>query len=188
VLAPDYRVGFVVLAAGNHTTATVEYLADSVAASVFPAVEDTARAQAQETFGGTYTSAVAGLASNITFATRPDQPRLVVESWYSNGTDFLLAIAGVEGATAGVDVRLVPSGLVQQLSSNTQRVGFRAVIERANTVSDGGIFSSDCSTWEMVDQPTYGNIGLDELVFAVDDGKVVSVSPRALRATLKKIA
>ena len=189
VLAPDYGVGFVVLVAGNDTTDTVQYLADSVTASIFPALENTARAQAQQTFGGTYnTSTAAGLASNITFSTKPGQPGLVVESWYSNGTDFLQVIAEMEGATTEVDVRLYPTGLVQQTSSNTKRIGFRAVFESTDTAPDGGIFSPDCTTWVTVDSPRYGNVGLDEFVFEVEDGKAISVSPRALRVTLERSA
>ncbi|KAK6385452.1 hypothetical protein LTR65_009146 [Meristemomyces frigidus] len=186
-IAPDYGVGFVILAAGNHTTSTVEVLSDTVTATIFPALENAARAQSQEKFGGRYESKTAGLASNITLATNAGQPGLVVESWYSNGTDMLLTIAGIRKATHGVDVRLYPSGLAQQTSATSQRLGFRAVFESRDTAPDGGVFSSDCSTWFVADQLMYGNVGLDEFVIEVEDGKAVSVSPRALRATLEKV-
>ncbi|KAK5120560.1 hypothetical protein LTR85_006216 [Meristemomyces frigidus] len=187
-IAPDYGVGFVVLAAGNETTSTVEYLSDTIAATIFPGLEDAARAQSQQRFGGTYQSTIAGLASNITLSTKAGQPGLVVTDWYSNGTDFLLTVAGIRKATAGVDVRLYPSGLVQQTSATSQRVGFRAVFASLETAPDGGVFSSHCTTWEVADQLMYGNVGLDEFVFAVNDGKAVSVTPRALRTTLEKNA
>lgn len=190
VLAPDYNIGFVVMvAAATDSTSTVQYLSDTIAANIFPALEQTARAQAQKTFGETYTSMVAGVASNMTLTTAAGQPGLLVESWYSNGTDFMEVIALLYGATTvGVDIRLYPSGLEQQTSPTSKQVGFRMVIETKDTVPDGGIFSEDCQTWFSVDALVYGNVGVDEFVFNVQNGTAVSVNPRALRATLRKTA
>ncbi|KAK5738679.1 hypothetical protein LTR17_005811 [Elasticomyces elasticus] len=187
VIIPDYNVGFVVLAAGNSTTSTVEKITDLVVATIIPALEATAREQTRQSYAGTYTSADASLASNITLVTRPNEPGLIVDSWYSNGTDFLSIIAAaVYGSDAGVDIRLYPTNLVQQGSNATARVQYRAVIETLDTAPDGGLFTPDCQTWAMTAIFSYGFVGLEDFLFEVVGGKVVSLSPRALRTTLSK--
>ncbi|KAK5675107.1 hypothetical protein LTS10_012181 [Elasticomyces elasticus] len=187
VIIPDYNVGFVVLAAGNSTTSTVEKITDLVVATIIPALEATAREQTRQSYAGTYTSADASLASNITLVTRPNEPGLIVDSWYSNGTDFLSIIsAAVYGSDAGVDIRLYPTNLVQQGSNATARVQYRAVIETLDTAPDGGLFSPNCQTWAMTAIFSYGFVGLEDFLFEVVGGKVVSLSPRALRTTLAK--
>ncbi|CAJ2501455.1 Uu.00g043080.m01.CDS01 [Anthostomella pinea] len=98
----------------------------------------------------------------------------------------MTVVAGLEGATTGVDVRLYPANLVQQPSPASQRISYRAVIEDLATATDGGVFSEDCQTWATVNRIKYGNVGIDEFVFDVEDGQVVSITPRALRVTLKK--
>lgn len=188
VIIPDFDVGFVILAAGNSTTSTTEQLTDIVAANIVPALEDLARAQSQQKYAGTYASTNSSLASNITLTTQPGQPGLIVQGWYSNDTDFLQAIAGFEKATTGVDVRLYPTGLVQQVSPTMQRISYRALFESLSTNLDGGVFSADCETWASTDLYTYGNVGIEEFLFEVENGKVVSISPRVLRTTLKKTA
>ena len=64
VLSPDYEVGFVVLAAGEDTHATAQYISNLVAASVFPALEEAARHQSQENIAGTYVSTEGSNASS----------------------------------------------------------------------------------------------------------------------------
>ena len=150
VLIPDYNAGFVVLAAGNQTTSTVEKLSDTVIAAMLPALEDTAREQTQQKYGGTYKATHADLASNITLTTRPGEPGLTVESWFSNGTDFLTVIgAGIY--KAAVDIRLYPTNLVQQVSPTVQHVQYRALIQDANGAPDGGVFSSETFTWAQTE-------------------------------------
>ena len=68
-LAPDYDMGFMILVAGDSSTATSEHLSDAVIASIFPACEVTARLQAQDKFAGTYKSMTDGQASNKTLTT-----------------------------------------------------------------------------------------------------------------------
>ncbi|CAJ2501454.1 Uu.00g043070.m01.CDS01 [Anthostomella pinea] len=74
VLIPDYNVGFVVHVAGDDTTSTAEILSGIVAANIVPALENTARAQSQAKFAGTYSATAAGPASNITLSTEPGTP------------------------------------------------------------------------------------------------------------------
>ena len=189
-LAPDYDIGFVLLVAGNSTTGTAEHLTDTIIASIFPALEETARQQAHKQFAGTYESTTESLvSSNITLTTQVGQPGLVIDSWYSNGTNFLAAIAGVEGvkAPATLDARMYPSGLSQEMATG-QRIGFRAVYGSTATSPNAGYVGGECSSWGSVDSPRYGNVGVDEFEFVVEGGEVVSLSPRALRVVLKKTA
>ena len=186
ILSPNYKVGFVVLAAGDDNSAVVEQIADTVVAAIFPALEDQARQQAQEKHAGTYNSTEEGLESSIALTTQAGEPGLKVEQWISNGTNVALPLAGLYGAGSAVDIRLYPTGLVQQTSASIERVSFRAVIESSNSVPDGGFFSNDCGTWFNVDNWQYGSVGLDEILFEVEDGKAVGISPRAFRTTLKK--
>lgn len=188
VLSPDYDIGFVVLAGGSDTNAAVQDLTNVIAETIFPALAQDARSQTQDTYGGTYQSNNTGLNSTMTFTTVPGEPGLVVTSWISNGTDLRQALATVQGATGGVDVRLYPSGLVQCGADGAQSIGFRAVIMPEMFVDSGGVFSNGCISWELVDELSYGNVGLDEFVFEVKDGKAQSVTPRALRITLPREA
>jgi len=187
-LARDWEVGFIILAAGNDTTTAVSALSDVLTHTIFPALEDTARSQAQEKFAGTYVSSEVGMNSSITLTTLPGEPALVVERWISNGTDFKAAIAAFESATEGVDIRLYPSLLDQTTSGNGELLGYRAVIEAISTSPPGAIFSTNCISWFTVDALNYGSVGIDEFEFEMKDGKVVSLSPRALRISLGKKA
>ena len=184
VLSPDYNVGFVVLAAGNDTTKVVEVLSDTIAATIFPALETAGREQAQEKYAGVYKSAEESVDSSITIKTQPGQPGLIVEKWISNGTNMQVFLTGHLGDKT--DIRLYPTDLVQRNGSNSERVAYRAVFEPLNTKPDGGVFSPDCTTFDAVDAPQYGNIGIDEFVFHLEDGKVTGLTPRAFRITLKK--
>ena len=111
------------------------------------------------------------------------KPGLKVDKWISNGTDSLELLYG----TTELDVRLYPTNLVRQTSSTTERISYRSVIETLDTRPDGGIFSSECIGWLVADGIRYGNVGTDEYVFEVENGKAVSLTPRALRRTLMKI-
>jgi hypothetical protein len=55
-----------------------------------------------------------------------------------------------------------------------------------STVGNGP-FTSSCITWVTVDGKVYGNVGIDEFVFNVDEtGIVKSIAPLVLRTTLSK--
>ncbi|KAK5108392.1 hypothetical protein LTR62_008348 [Meristemomyces frigidus] len=189
VLIPDFNVGFVVLAVGTDTTDTVEYLSDTIIATIIPALEDTAREQAHGVYAGTYRSTNSSQGSNMTLTTNPGEPGMVVKSWFSGGINLLPILSGIFLPTPGaVDVRLYPTNLVQQLSPSKQRISYRMMTRALAEVSDGGEFSSDCEQWAMTNSRTYGNVGIDEVVFEVEDGKAVSVSPRALRSVYLRVA
>ncbi|KAK3672594.1 hypothetical protein LTR78_007645 [Recurvomyces mirabilis] len=189
VLIPDYNIGYVVLAAGKQTTSTVEQISDIMAATLVPALENTARAQSQENYAGVYKSANSSQASNMTLTTNTGEAGLVVKSWYSQGVNLMPVLAQLfVGALTPVDIRMFPTNLVQQVSPTKQRISYRLIVRALAEAPNGGLFSSDCEQWAMVDSKTYGNVGLDEVVFEVENGKATTVNPRAWRAVYNKTA
>ena len=187
VLIPDFKIGFVVLGAGTSAHNTVLHVSDIIVTRVLPALDKTARQQAQEKYAGTYSSTDPALNSSITITTQAGQAGLYVQSWISNSTDLLhLAVPEIEGDDSGMDIRLYPTNLDQRTSKNTQRVSFRGVFETRDTVPDGGVFSQDCATWSYQNSNQYGAVGVDEFLFNVQDDKVVSITPRGLRVTLER--
>lgn len=179
VLSPDYDVGFIVLVAGTDTTVVAEIISDVVANVIFPALETSARQQAQEKYAGKYVNTHCN--SSMVLTTQAGVPGITVESWINNSTNMQLLLAGYEGGTSGYDIRLYPTGL-----KTSSQVAYRAIFESLDTVPDGGVFSPQCTTWETVDNRVYGNVGIDEVVFDLEGGKVTGVTPRAFRTTLKK--
>lgn len=182
-LSPDHNVGFTILAAGVDKVAS---LSDVVASAIIPALEQAGKEQADKTFGGTYSSSGdSKLNSSITITT-DGGPGLKVECWISNSTDMFELIMPLVGAPqlSDVSVRLYPTGL-----KSPSQVSFRAVIQSLSSSSSSiGPFTRSCSTWETVDTFHYGNVGVDEFVFQLDQttGEAVSVSPRALRVSLSE--
>lgn len=182
ILSPDYNVGFIVLAAGNDTTELTELLADVVTEAIFPALETATRQQAQATYAGTYKSTEKGVDSEIILTTQPGKPGLKVEKWLSNGTDTLAVLY----ESSEIDIRMYPTNLVQQISSTSTRVAYRALVGYLSPPQASGVVSQDLATWQDIDGIVYGNVGLDEYVFEVVNGKAVSLTPKALRITLRK--
>lgn len=179
-LDPDHDAGFLVLAAGNNSHATVALGLDIIAATLLPALEQAAKSQADAHFSGTYTQT--GSNSSITIAT-DDGPGLVVTAWTNNGIDMIESYATLHGFTdsSQFNIRLYPTGL-----TSPGQISFRAVTP--TPLPPGiGPFSSSCVTWLTLDSSIYGNIGLDEFSFGVnDDGNALSISPRVLRTVLSK--
>ncbi|KAJ5884700.1 beta-lactamase/transpeptidase-like protein [Penicillium taxi] len=179
-LSPDYNVGFVVLAAGTDTSNTVNKVSDHITDKLIPALEIAAKSQAEDMFTGSYHSDNDN--STITITT-DSGPGLKVSSWIYNSHDMLQAIAALDSADAeSISVRLYPTGL-----KNPGQSGFRAIIQSLTTET-GGPFSKACMRWAAVDSIVYGNIGLDDFLFDLNqNGEVVSLSPRAFRQFLPKL-
>jgi len=181
VLAPDWDMGFTVLTAGTAATANSRILAGLISDTMFQAVEDAAREEADANYSGSYAAADKSLNSSITINTDSTKPGLGVTSWISNGTDMLAS------SVAGPSVRLYPSGLVTELEGGEMQVGFRAVFEKLKAGVIGGIFGTACVTWFGVDSLYWGNVATDEFLVTVGaDGKAKSVTPRSLRVDLVK--
>ncbi|KAJ5504779.1 hypothetical protein N7463_007653 [Penicillium fimorum] len=178
-LSVDHGVGFTILSAGNNTHSTVALASDLISAILIPALEQSAKDQAHQRFAGTYSLGASN--SSITITT-DNGPGLVVTNWINN-SDMLNAFMALNGISdpSQLSIRLYPTGL-----ESPGRISFRAVVPPP-LPSGIGPFTSSCITWVTVDSHVYGNVGIDEFVFNVDqNGNAVSVSPRALHTTLEK--
>lgn len=179
-LSPDHNVGFVVMGAGQNTHVSLAFVSDMISATLIPALEQSAKNQANQHFAGTY--ALSNGNSSISIIT-DDGPALSVTSWINNSTNMLDSYATLNGISdpSMLSIRLYPTGLEHQ-----GQASFRAVIPPP-LPSGIGPFSSSCISWVTVDSQVYGNVGIDEFVFNVDgNGDAVSVSPRALRTVLQR--
>jgi len=179
-LSPDHGVGFTILGAGNNTHESLALASDLVSAILLPALEQSAKNQAKQRFAGTYT--LDDTNSSITLTT-DDGPGLVVTNWINNSSSMLTAFMVLEGITnpSQLSIRLYPTGL-----ESPGKISFRAVVPPPLPPGIGP-FTSSSITWVTLDSHVYGNVGIDEFVFDLDrSGNAVSLSPRALRTTLKR--
>ena len=186
VLIPDYAVGFSILTAtaAGEAPLTVYLLADMLAGTIVPLLENIAKGQANATFGGHY--AASNLNSSLTIST-DDQPGLKVTQWVSNGTaNFPETLLGVDTSTGQyVDFRLQPN---QLYPSNSGEVGFTATWQTLPAPIYTGPFNLNCLAWGGGDSLTYGNVPVAQFVFQVDTktGMATGVQPKALRVSLER--
>ncbi|KAJ5368394.1 uncharacterized protein N7496_008154 [Penicillium cataractarum] len=181
-LSPDHNVGFTVLAAGADGHAKVALAADLISAKLIPGLEESAKDQATARFEGTY-AASNGTNSSIEITT-DDGPGLLVTSWINNGTNMIQSMMTLGHAQdpSTFSIRLYPTGL-----ESPGQISFRALMPPTLSTFGNGPFTSSCITWVVVDGQVYGNVGIDEFVFNVDEmGIVNSILPRVLRTTLSK--
>ncbi|KAJ6131351.1 hypothetical protein N7523_001811 [Penicillium sp. IBT 18751x] len=179
-LDPDHGAGFVVLGAGDNTHVSLALASDLVSASLLPALEKAAKNQANTRFAGKY---ALNTGNSSIIITTDDGPGLAVTSWVNNGTDMFPGYMTLNGISdpSQFSIRLYPTGL-----ESPGQLSFRAVIP-PDLGTGIGPFTSSCITWVTVDSLVYGNVGLDEFVFKLDEnGNAVSVSPRVLRTVLPK--
>lgn len=185
-MLPDYNIGFSILVAGDLKLSNW-YLANTLANTILPAIEQTAREEAQSTYGGTYHATSRGLNSSITLSTDPNRPGIGITSWISNSTDMLAIANALTYSTTQFSARLYPTELEVVNPDGSKQVSMKAVFEDlASTVQDTWYFAS-CGSWIDPTGLVYGAQALDEFVFSLDKGgKVTSVQPLALRVELMK--
>ncbi|KAI0136847.1 beta-lactamase/transpeptidase-like protein [Xylariales sp. AK1849] len=191
VMIPDYDIGIVALLAGGWPGNANWDMADQIGTILLPALETTARLQADSLYAGTYTSSDGALNSTITLSTASDRPGLGVDHWVSNGTDMIPVAVRY---TLNYDVtypaiRLYPTGLESNVDG-TRKVAFKAVVENLDAPDQSSkMFSTDCGSWVSQTTAVYADMPLDQFVFSFDaDGNVASIQPLALRATMDKVS
>ncbi|KAF4448678.1 putative beta-lactamase-like 1 [Fusarium austroafricanum] len=186
VLSPDHELGFVALLAGSGRAALLSYLPDLLAQTLLPAAEDAARETADARFSGTFE----GPNSRMTVAM---DDTLVVRNWTRGDVDVMAIQAEMlwPGSKSTPMLRLYPMGL-----QGNGRMSFRGIYESKDggeseaeaTEASAGPFSGTCLSWGGMDSMTYGNIGIDDFEFEVDQsGKATGLRPRVMRETLKKV-
>jgi hypothetical protein len=184
----------VILTAGEDAFDASVGLLDSVLDEVVPVLEDRARREAEERFGGRYISELEGNDAMIELVI-DSGPGLKIKEWRNLGKDMLVAFhailfggkANAHNAT-GFDVRIYPIGVEER---------WRVVFEQASSGDwDGGshngkekerISSVACRTWEKVDQFRYSGEPVDEFDFEVGEmGDVVGLRIPGLGIGLRK--
>jgi hypothetical protein len=173
VLVPDYNVGFVVMMAGQSSKTSNE-LSGIIVDQLLPALDEAARVEADSAFAGNYRAAN-GLNTTLRLSSIPGNPGLRIEELVSNGTDLVRYFFG-----SPQSFQMYPTNI---MSEDGKRVSWRM-----NPIShvDRGPFSA-CSSWALLDRPTYGVYGRDEVEFYLgEDGKAVAAEPKPLKIVLQR--
>ncbi|OQE43136.1 hypothetical protein PENCOP_c003G04537 [Penicillium coprophilum] len=183
-LSPDHNTGITVLVAGNDSHVMTSRISEMVSDMILPTLDEVARNQALERFGGTYAFTEGSVNSSITI-TADDGAGLVVSEWTSNSIDMIETLMGLQKVDdrSAISIRLQPSGLQTQ-----EQISFLAVIYSLAVSEDDGPLVGSCFSWILLESIVYDNVGLPEFVFTLDqDGDATSLSPRALRVTLPRV-
>ncbi|KAH7372137.1 beta-lactamase family protein [Cadophora sp. MPI-SDFR-AT-0126] len=187
-MVPDYDSGFNVLTTAYiaEKSALASTIADLITATMIPALEAQAAAEAAQNFAGTYTSSDPKLNSSITISYNDStiDPGLYITSYISNGTDLMPLLPFISG---GKTAKLQPS-----IQRNGQ-VAFRAI--PGKVIYPPGSYLGPFlkmtelnGDWLLVDGLTYGGVGMSLFVFDVgSDRKATYVSHEATRATLQRV-
>jgi hypothetical protein len=190
VLSPDYDFGFVLLGAADKGVDPHVY-ADVIADTMLPALEKAARVQAQTAYAGSYRSSDIALNSSIVISANDDTFGMSIDSFISNGTDFLELLTQLlygyytPALAVATSVRLYPTNLHSPQSYGSS-IAFRAVYS-SEAPLDPGVFSPNCEVWVDVDAVTYGSLAWDEFVFNLDaEGNTESIEIPFIRTTLNK--
>jgi hypothetical protein len=185
ILIPDYQISVAILAAGTQESVT-HTVAEMMIHTFVPVLHQIAREEARRNLAGVY---ISDGSDNSTSQLNADGMGLLVEKWISNGSDLLAVAERYSQMTNGGDLkslRLYPTGLVEQVDGGA-RVGYRALFETGRSMREGVRVFDQASAWGMVDQITYGMIGVDDFVFELDaEGNAISIEPRVLRTKLMK--
>ncbi|CAI7631380.1 unnamed protein product [Penicillium glandicola] len=183
-LSPDHNTGITVLVAGDNSHAMTSKISEMVSDIMLPALDEVARNQALERFGGIYELTSGSSNSSITIIA-DDGAGLIVSEWTSNSVDMIQTLMGLQKITdrSAISIRLQPNGL-----ETPGRISFSAVIYTLPVSEDAGPLVGSCFSWILLDSLVYGNVGLSEFEFTLDsDGGATSLSPRALRITLPRV-
>ncbi|KAL1591917.1 hypothetical protein SLS60_011509 [Paraconiothyrium brasiliense] len=204
LLSPDHGFGFALLTAGPPPTsgadmrfAAMHEVNEMIASVLLPAFEAAMQDLAIAKFADKYTTSRDNASSTSMEIVAGDGGLgLSVKRWTDKGgtRDLLktyfatLQMAEPNTLEEGPGLRLYPAGL-----QNRGEVAFRGVFEdqgSAGAFSDSKTtaFGSRCAAFAAVDEPQYGNVGLDDFVFGVDSaGMVRSITARGTRMTLRKV-
>ncbi|KAJ4305180.1 hypothetical protein N0V90_000711 [Kalmusia sp. IMI 367209] len=201
LLSPDHGFGFSVLTAGpppdsgaDLRFAAMQTLSEMVVETLVDGFEEAALEQAVENFVGTY-AAVGNDASNISLVITAGDGRLGlgVKSWTDGTRNLLktyfaaLGMANVDDMTEEPSLRIYPVDL-----SNRKQTAFRGVFEYKGSAGmfstrETTAFGSRCAAFAAVDEPQYGNVGMDDFVFDVnEDGMATGVTARGARQMLQR--
>ncbi|KAI9651805.1 MAG: hypothetical protein M1831_007587 [Alyxoria varia] len=194
VLLPDLDVGFTILQAGNESV--VQDVVTVVTSGYLPAMESCARDDAVKNLVGRYEAVDQSLNSSLTIDA-DSGPGFVMTDILSNGSD-IVNILGPEGKT---ETRIYPTNLGslsdgkgQAFRIVTKQVGGTSVepessptaAEVAKLLKNVEFPDLNCVTWATVDGPSYGNVGLDHVIFRRENEKTLVKWP-VLRVEMERV-
>jgi hypothetical protein len=190
VLVPEFGLGVTILGAGSDASKIVPLLLDHVQGTLVPELEELARTQAAATYAGDYQSTIASASATLLLDV-DDGPGLIVKEWTNCGNDMLKSFYTMQYGGSGdeeVGARFYPLGI-----DNRWRVGFwrpekEEEAEKKVATRLNALRGSACISWMQVDSTRYGKVGIDEVVFRLDDnGDVEGIDIPVLKAKLDKI-
>lgn len=182
-LSPDHGIGFTVLTAGEGAIAARIPLRNAVGTAFVTAAEWAGWENAKRTYPGVYVDDKRE-GTNLTISVEEGRPGLGLDSLFINGSEWrsFLTFPGL-GELFGDDilVRLYPMG-AKSVEGSKQLISYRAIPQlpplppRSAVEGGEGLFDDACQTWESVGFWD----DTDDFTFEVEDGKVISVTNRAL--------
>ncbi|KAK7420246.1 hypothetical protein QQX98_002901 [Neonectria punicea] len=182
VLSPDHDFGFVLLLAGESSGLDLlSVLPGLVTQTMLLALEEAARSKAKSRFAGEYESPHGKLVIGVDDAL----PGLAVRNWTRGAVDVLQTFQDIF-AMGFAGLRLYPAGV-----EGNGTVRFRGVYENRREVPSSGKvdpWTDLCMSWGGVEAIKYGNIGIDDFEFKLDDnGNVLGITPRVWKELLPKV-
>lgn len=176
-LAPDYNVGFSILAVNDdNNAADLNAYADVLLIALLQ-IDALAREQARDAYVGTYTFPDNSSSSSITLNITDPAPGLAVTHLMVNGTDWLSEIAEAGGISPAknLDFRLYPTNLVEG-----KKRAWRGVMQDRDALVDAG--TPTCISWQTVGSLERNGWALDEFILEVDEksGVASAVESEAL--------
>ncbi|RSL85883.1 hypothetical protein CEP51_003100 [Fusarium floridanum] len=199
-LSPDHGLGFMVTLAGrppisgpDRRALEMNIINEMVTDVMIPAFEAATAEQAIKNFAGTYVATDNSMEMKIVGL--DDHMGLGVQNWTSENFDLLVAYyaalsmaESVSSTSPRANLRLYPVGL-----HGGGKVAFRGVYGLNTNESVFGSrdepWLGGCGAWAGVGEPPYGNVGLDDFVFDVDeDGRATAITARGARKTLQRQA
>ncbi|ORY16868.1 hypothetical protein BCR34DRAFT_73618, partial [Clohesyomyces aquaticus] len=198
-LSPDHGLGFVVLTAGQSPSIgpdlrfpTMQLINKMITETMVPAFEAAAQQQAAKNFAGRYgSSGNDSIPMALEVVAGDGGLGLGVRNWTGGQLDLLKSyVAAMQGSTIE-DLKEEPSLRLYPVDlRDASQVAFRGVYEsytegNAFSTSETRPFEGYCAAWGGVSEPQYGNVGLDDFVFTIDqEGKAISVDVRGARRML----
>ncbi|KAF4963135.1 hypothetical protein FSARC_8848 [Fusarium sarcochroum] len=199
-LSPDHGLGFTVTQAGRSRTdgsdtrfQELSIISEMITDVIVPAFEAAAAEQVTRNLAGTY-SASDGSGMKITIVGLDGHLGLGVQNWTMGDLDLLVSYYAAlsssdkspTSASPGARLRLYPVGL-----HGNGQVAFRGVYgpgtNESSFLQPNKPWMGGCAAWGSVGEPAYGNVGLDDFVFDVNEtGKAVAVTARGVRQTLQR--
>lgn len=182
-LAPDFGVGFAILAAdaSAETGPDLNAYADAIGAALVPALVKTSLEQATLAYAGEYLRGDNSLGranAHVKIEVPTEMPQLgglALTEFSLSEKDAFQGIAEAYGIEKEkLSVRLYPTDLRTDLGDGRYKVAFRAVVEDMGASADAG--TPTCISWQGVGARTRGNVVLDRVEFVIDrKGSALSV-------------